>query len=302
MGRVFLGTEAIAAGIVTRHELSTQFDRLYPNVYVARLTDVTAAVRAEAAWLWSRRRAVVSGLSAAALHGALWVDRDCPAELAFGRSAGPPRLVVHQDLVGIGEVTNVGTIPVTSPARTAFDIGRRMRFVQALIHLDSLLRATGLDVAEVIPLLDRHRGARGLVQLRTLLDLADAGAESPPETRTRLTLIQGGLPRPRTQIRVYDEFGFVVARIDMGWDAYKVGVEFDGAQHWTDSRQRTRDIDRTAELEARGWRLIRVSSDMLRNRPDVIVERVRTALILAGWCPQPVEETITQANRGKRPA
>jgi very-short-patch-repair endonuclease len=33
--------------------------------------------------------------------------------------------------------------------------------------------------------------------------------------------------------------------------------------HWTDPERRTRDIDRQAELEALGWRIIRVSADFL---------------------------------------
>jgi very-short-patch-repair endonuclease len=114
--------------------------------------------------------------------------------------------------------------------------------------------------------------------------MADGGAESPYETKTRLVLLGGGLPRPHTQIEVLNEWGAVMARIDMGWEEWKVGVEFDGAQHWTDPAQRTRDIDRLAELEARGWTIIRVSADMLRYRPDVVVERTRTALVAAD-CP-----------------
>jgi very-short-patch-repair endonuclease len=97
-------------------------------------------------------------------------------------------------------------------------------------------------------------------------------------------LIRGGLPRPQTQIVVRNMWGAVVARIDLGWEEWLVGVEYDGAQHWTDSRIRANDIDRTAELERRGWRLVRVSADLLRHRPDVIVDRARSALLAAG-CP-----------------
>jgi Protein of unknown function (DUF559) len=59
----------------------------------------------------------------------------------------------------------------------------------------------------------------------------------------------------------------------MSWPEWHVAVEFDGAQHWTDSAQRTRDIDRWAQLEALGWHIVRVSGDMLRYRPGVVVER-----------------------------
>ncbi|WP_052522850.1 hypothetical protein [Mycobacteroides abscessus] len=36
-----------------------------------------------------------------------------------------------------------------------------------------------------------------------------------------------------------------------------VGVEFDVAQHWTDSAQCAKDIERYAELQPLGWRIIR---------------------------------------------
>ncbi len=68
----------------------------------------------------------------------------------------------------------------------------------------------------------------------------------------------------------------------MGWPALKVAVEFDGAQHWTDARQRSRDIDRIAELEALGWIVIRVSGEMLRADRIVILRRVRQALAQRG--------------------
>jgi very-short-patch-repair endonuclease len=82
---------------------------------------------------------------------------------------------------------------------------------------------------------------------------------------------------------VFDEFGCLLARIDMGWEDWLVGVEYDGAQHWTDPAQRTRDIDRLAELQANGWTIVRVSSDMLRHRPGTVVARVTAALHAAGW-------------------
>lgn len=64
----------------------------------------------------------------------------------------------------------------------------------------------------------------------------------------------------------------------MGYRAWKVAVEYDGEQHWTDRRQRARDIDRLAELEAEGWRIVHVSAELLDERPAVIVARVRAAI------------------------
>ena len=49
----------------------------------------------------------------------------------------------------------------------------------------------------------------------------------------------------------------------MGWREWKVAVEYDGVQHWTDRRQRSWDIERIAMLEASGWVVVPVSADTL---------------------------------------
>lgn len=243
---------------------------------------MTPVTRAVAAWLWSGRTATVAGLSAAALHGAAWIDPWLPAELNRQTRDKTPGILLHSDALWDDEVCVRAGIQMTTPARTAFDLGRRKGFVNTVIRVDALMHATGLKTADIEPLIDRHRGARGLMQLRRVLPMVDGGAESPYETKTRLMLVTSGLPRPQTQIEVRGDWNTVLARIDMGWEEWKVGVEFDGAQHWTDPAQRTWDIDRLAELEARGWTIIRVSADLLRNRPEIVVARIRRAFSAAG--------------------
>jgi hypothetical protein len=257
---------------------------VHRNVYIPAGQPLTPVTRAIAAWLWSGRTATVAGLSAAALHRTAWIDPWLPAELNRRSRDKAQGIILHSDTLWDDEMCVRDGIQMTTPARTAFDIGRRKGFITALIRLDALAHATGLKVADVELLADRHAGARGLVQLRRVLPMVDGGAESPYETKTRLALVGSGLPRPQTQIEVRDDWGMILARIDMGWEEWKVGVEFDGAHHWTDPKQRTHDIDRLAELDARGWIIIRVSADLLRYRPEVVIERVRRALRAAG-CP-----------------
>jgi Protein of unknown function (DUF559) len=279
----FLGSEAVAAGVVTKRTLRSRNQLIYRNVYLPNGVELAAATRAYAAWLWSGRRATFAGLSASAVLGSKWIDARLPAELirAEGSSNG---IVIHRDALNPDEIVLRNGVSVTTPARTAFDLGRRDGRVDVVIWLDALAQATGITPAEVAELAERHRGARGLRQLRQALDVMDGGAESPPETRTRLLLADAGLRKPQTQIAVYDEGGYPFARIDMGWEQYRVGVEYDGAQHWTDSKRRGHDIDRAVELAEHGWIVIRVSADMLRNRPWVVVARAIDALRAAG-CP-----------------
>jgi len=281
--RPFLGTEAIAARTATRRTLRSRYRRIFHNVYIAPEAVLTPVVMAEAAWLFGGRQAVLASVSAAALHGDRWLHRPSPPEL-MRRSAGCCGLVVHRVDPAPDEVMVVGGMAVTTPARTAFDLGRRKGRIEALIRCDALAYATGVTAAEVTALSQRYPGSRGVMQLRQLLTAMDGGAESPQETRTRLVLLDAGLRKPQTQIEVYDEGGYPFARIDMGYEQFKVGIEYDGAQHWIDPARRAHDVERRIELAHHGWVIIHVTSDMLRNRPWLIVQRVVEALQKAG-CP-----------------
>lgn len=272
----FLGTEAVAARLVTKRTLHSRFEMVHRNVYVPRGYRLTPQTRAVAAWLASGRSATVAGLSAAALHGSLWIDADLPAELIRGSASNDDGIVVHRERLQPGERCVAQGVPATTPARTAFDLGRRKGLTKAVIRVDALANATRLRREQVEEVARRHRGARGIVQLREVVDLMDAGAESPQETRTRLLLIRAGLPRPTTQIRVGSW------RIDMGYQDCLVGIEYDGPQHWTDPARRTADIDKSAGLGARGWRIVRVNNELLRYRPHVVIARVCDALRAAG--------------------
>lgn len=275
----FVGSEALAARVIPERAMRTLYQPVYPDVFVPWGVAPSAVERAKAAWLWSRRRGAVAGQSAAAMLGTKWVDGAQPAELIHDNRKPPAGLIVHSDVLTMGETQDVDGVAVTTAARTAFDLGRhtpsRLRAVQ---RLDALVNATDVKLLDVEAVMAAHRGARGMPWLRKVLPLVDGGAESPQETLARLVLIDAGLPSPRTQIQVYDGYGCFVARIDMGYEDVMVGIEYDGPQHWTDPAVRQADIDRQVALQDLGWKVIRASRDLLKFRRGTFVERVASAL------------------------
>ncbi len=280
MGDVFIGSEAIRGGGLTSHRLRTRFEAIYPDVYVPQFSDVTLAERTKAAWLWSGRRATVAGLAAAALLGAKWVDVNEPVELIWRNPHPPDGVITRNERVAADEVVTVDGLPVTSPARTAFDIGRHRPRDSAVARLDALANVTGVTAADVAALCDRYRGARGLRRLRTSLALMDAGAQSPKETWLRLLLIAAGLPEPTTQIMVHAGDYIPLAYLDLGWEEFKVAAEYDGDQHRSDRRQYVKDIGRWTLVTDLGWTLVRVVNE---DHPSDVIRRVRKALTLRGY-------------------
>jgi very-short-patch-repair endonuclease len=279
----FLGSEAMAGGRLTRHQLRTRYRRLYRDVYLAPGVELTAASRARAAWLSMGDTTTLAGLSAAAVLGTKWLDAGQPAEVIKADRGHQPGIVVRSYDLHAAEIMHVRGMRVTTPARTAFDIGRTRPTEDVIPILDALLRATDTKPADVLAIADARPGARGVRRLTSLLDRVDGGAESPKETQLRLLLVDAGLPRPETQIEFRDRWGRVRVRVDMGWREWKVAVEYDGLQHWADARQRSWDIERIALLEASGWTVIRVSAEMM-SRPHVVIGRVVAKLRAAG-CP-----------------
>lgn len=282
MGQIVVGSEALASGLVTRHALQTRYRKIHQNVYVPVDVTLTARDRAEAAWLWSGRTATLSGYSAAAALGSKWLPDDAPAELARVRYPSPPGIRIHSGALAPDEVVAIGDMNCTSVARTCYDIGRRQTLDTGIIRIDALLNTTRGEVGDVLAIAARYPGARRIRRLRKALQLVDAGAESPQETRLRLLLVRAGLPKPATQIPVTDEWGLVRRRIDMGWEDALVGVEYDGEQHWQDPRGYAADIDRLEFLAACGWTIVRVSGTQLRDRPERVVSRAGNALARAG--------------------
>jgi very-short-patch-repair endonuclease len=117
----------------------------------------------------------------------------------------------------------------------------------------------------------KHPLVRGLRRIERVLDLVEAGAESPKESWLRTILIEGGYPRPRTQIPVLDPDGYPRYRLDMGWPDLMIAVEYDGDQHRLDPVRYRQDIVRAEYIEQVGWRRLRVIAG---DRAPEILRRV----------------------------
>jgi hypothetical protein len=275
MREPFIGSAAIARGVVSRHQLRSRYRAVFPNVYLRNDVELTLERRIAAAWLWSNGKATIVGAAAAALHGSKWIPDGIPVELVHANTRPPRGVLTRRDALADGETQTIGGRIVTTPERTAFDVGRRGAVHSAVARLDALARATGFKVDDVLRVARCHPGSPGLRRLETALELVDPGSQSPRESYLRLLLIDAGLPRPQTQIAVLGVDGMPVAYLDLGWEEHMVAVEYDGDQHRTDRRQYVKDIRRLEMLERMGWIVVRVVAE---DRPAAIVRRVRSAL------------------------
>jgi hypothetical protein len=159
MAKVFVGREALASGLLTRHELQRWYRPIFRGIYTPRGVVPTLRDRTTAAWLASDRRAVVAGVAASALHGAPWVDADVPIELISQRARPQHGLIVRTVALGDDEITWACKLPVTTRLRTAFDLGRYLPREEAIARLDALMRTQIFSIEDVQLLAKRYRGA-----------------------------------------------------------------------------------------------------------------------------------------------
>jgi hypothetical protein len=275
MTHPFLGSEALAAGALTPYELRSRYVAVHKDVYLPRDAELTAVLRAKACWLRSRRRGILAGYSASALHGAKWIDPTRPAAIIDINRHAVAGVQTWEERIDDDEIGFVDGIRLTTPARTALDLARRLPLGVAVAAVDALAQATELKMVDVELLVDRYSGRRGMTTARAALALVDGGAQSPKETWLRLLLGRAGFPVVQTQIPVRNEYGWVEAYLDMGWEDIKVAVEYDGDQHRSDRGQYVKDISRLEMLEQRyGWIVVRVVAE---NHPNDVIRRVRQA-------------------------
>jgi len=107
-------------------------------------------------------------------------------------------------------------------------------------------------------------------------------AASPQETRLRLLFIDAGLPKPTTQITIYDQSGRYVRTIDLGWEDFNVGAEYDGEQHRTNRAQYVKDQRVWPKLRELGWHVVRAIKE---DRDADLVREAWDAMVSRGWSP-----------------
>lgn len=274
MGDVIVGSHTVMAGTVTRAQLRWNYRAIYPDVYVPKDVQPSLALRTEGAWLWARRRGVITGRAAAALHGARWVDDTSPIEVLWSNNRCPAGIIARREQIAPDEITWINGLPVATAARTGLDLGRHLPRHSAVAHLDALAAATRISAADILTLAQRYKGTNGVRCCREAADLMDAGAQSPKESWLRLLLTDNEFPRPETQIPVLDRSGYPFAYLDMGWRNMTIAVEYDGEQHRTDQQQYRWDVKRLRMLLAQGWIHIKVIAG---DRDYEILQRVREA-------------------------
>jgi hypothetical protein len=252
---------------------------LIQNVYVASCRRDSTLLRCEALALVVPEDCVVVDRHAGWLLEAEMVL--APNEhinlqpISMFRPSGHGRL--RNDLARSGErnllatdIIEVNGLSVTTPIRTAWDLGRVRSPDRAIAGIDAMLRLQQFTREELLDGIERFRGMRWISTLRFIAPLGDGRSESPGESVLRLRWIEAGLLCPRPQLEVW-RGGILLARLDIANDLLRYAAEYDGEEWHGTPEQQDHDQARRTAVSEDDWHIDAfVAADVFGPQADAI--------------------------------
>ena len=250
----------------------------WPRVVIEAGRRLDPLTMAAVALLSAGPSGALCGFAAARLHGCQ-AGPPGDVEVVVPYDTWPRRrsgLVVHNGRVSPEDIHVIDGLRVLSPDLVISELLCTARSARAALACAD--QACELQpaaeraefVAAVTGRLDIRADRRGTIRAYGLAALITAGVESPPESWLRLLVVENGFPPPVVQHEVCDLDGVLLWRLDLAWPAIRVALEYDG--HAAHSGRDADDLARDEDLRRRGWIVIRVRADDLRNPRRVLTD------------------------------
>lgn len=281
----FTYAEGLAAGLTPAELRGTAWAKPFRGVR-AFSTPTTVVELAEQYAAKMRPGQFFSHTTAALLHG-MWlplaVEGRMEVHVAVRCGQRQPRgrgVRGHLLVDRPGLVTQVHGMPVAGAAETWCQLAAVLGLDDLVVAGESLLAKGRPDRLPLGALMRAVRAGDRPHQslLNRALPELRAGVRSPKETELRRLLVAAGLPEPLINEDVFDEVGRWIAECDLVYPQWRIVLEYEGEQHFTDPAVLRKDVRRYELLQALGWRVIRITKDDLAHRRDEIPQRVRAAI------------------------
>lgn len=276
--RAFTRAEAIAAGITPRMLQHPRFEEVHPSVY--RLTGLVLDERGR---IDAARRALPD--DARISHGTrirmLGVERDELEPIHFTVARDH-----HLDIPGIALHRTVLMPPndgVAVSIEAAFiGYAASARLIDRVVVADWLIHHGHTTIAALLAFAQDQLWRPGAAEVVAVVPLVDGRSRSIPESETRVCLEVAGLPKPAVNLDVHTRDGRFLGCGDLVYLIWKLLIEYEGGQHFTDERQIASDVDRYARFRSDEWAYVQVTKRHLRHPKD-LVRRVHRTLASRGY-------------------
>ncbi len=261
--------QLVVAGLgrrtIARRVEAGRLYRLHRGVYAFGRGEVTPRGKLMAAVLACGDGALLSHRSAAALWGLCGTPHG-DVEVSAPRGRTRPGIAVHECGVPREDRAIVNRIPVTSVARSLFDLAEVVDEHRLDAAFEEADRLGLLELRALEEVCARGQGRHALPRVRRLIDAArfPEPARSSLKARFLVFCRDHDLPTPQTNVLVLNR------EVDAFWPKPRLIVEVDG---WSFHRHRAafeRDRARDAAMQAAGYRVIRVTHRRLEREPEAV--------------------------------
>ncbi len=226
--------------------------RLLRGVYAATTWPDDRSARAAAVALVAGGEDVVVDRTAAWIHGVSLCGEDDVQPLDTLRTAHRARGRGSR-LLADRDVGQVEGLRLTTPLRTALDLGRLLAPDLALAAMDGLLATGAFSHSQLLAELPRLAGHRGAGQLRWLAAQVDERAAGVAESCLRLRWHLASLPTAVPGLRVSTAHGPL--RLSLGVESRQFGAVLSGQV----------PAYALTALEAAGWRVVVLPAARVRS-------------------------------------
>jgi hypothetical protein len=221
--------------------------------------------------------AVIHGLDLLSDPGDLVTLTVPPGRKRSGRRAGRS-VLCHASAVPENHRDKLYAIWVTSGPRTVADLARTLPFMDAVVTVDSALRADVAARGEIERVLEYCKGWPGAHRAKRAVEFGDRGSDSVLESCGRVVLHEHGIEAPQLQAAIRgDRFQYSV---DMCWERHKTIVEFDGMVKYENDEEGDSlraQFERDRVLRDAGYQVVHVTWAELFGDPGLVIGRVRKA-------------------------
>lgn len=273
---------------LSRWQLERQVgQRQTRGIYVITRDPVGRDLRARALLAGCGQGAVLSHFTAAEILGG-WVPARVSIHVTIPerRRIRRPEVVTHRSSRTI-RTTTVRGLPVTDAIQTFLDLATHLELVDLVALGDSFVAHRLTSPEELISAAAEWRGY-GVARAREAARFVRANVGSRRETWLRMLMVTAGLPEPTIDHRIYASDGTLLFRIDLAYEEFKVGIEYDGRQHAESDAQWGHDVDRREYFDGASWRLVIViGKHFYRDAGDILRRIVGAARAQGMTIPDP---------------
>jgi hypothetical protein len=255
---------------------------IHPKVMIAATTPRSPATRAVAGLLYAGDRAWFSHATAARLRGIdpqlvdprIWIT--VPVDVMRTKQTG-------LQITRSRRITNFTSVahgfPTMTDARTIVDLARVADRAALQRILYDVVSREVVTIEDVLAAAEDFGGRVGIAVLREVTTEFSLEHESALELDADTAFRRAGIFL-EPQLEVWDG-PLLIARLDFGDPAAKIGIEIDGVRFHSTQSARRYDRQRDQALRRRGWLIERFTTEDVRRTPASMVRHVHALLARA---------------------